>query len=223
MPDRATDRVMQALGYTFRDEALLRRALTHRSAGKEDNQRLEFLGDAVLQFIMSEKLYAAHPKEREGALTHRRALLVCEAAQSPIARTLGIGEALQMDRGEELTGGREKPSVLCDAMEAVLAAVYLDGGMEAAKAVVERCWPDEEDVSRPLQDATGALQDDLQKHGGETPNHETTPPSRPPHAPVFRAAVYRGGEYLAEGEGKTKKQAEQAAALAALKKLGGNQ
>ena len=218
MPDKATDRVMQALGYTFRDEALLRRALTHPSVGKEDNQRLEFLGDAVLQFIMSEKLYAAHPEEREGALTHRRALLVCEAAQSPIARKLGIGEALKMDRGEELTGGREKPSVLCDAMEAVLAAVYLDGGIEAAKGVVERCWPDEDEVSRPLQDAKGALQEELQKHGGETPTYEIVGQSGPPHAPMFRAAVYRGGEPLAEGEGKTKKAAEQAAALAALNK-----
>ena len=219
MPDKATNRVMRALGYTFRDEALLRRALTHPSAGKEDNQRLEFLGDAVLQFIMSEKLYAAHPEDREGALTHRRALLVCEAAQSPIAREAGIGEALRMDRGEELTGGREKPSVLCDAMEAVLAAVYLDGGMEAAKAVVERCWPDEDEVSRPLQDAKGALQEELQKNGGETPTYEIVGQSGPPHAPVFRAAVYRGGKLLAEGEGKTKKAAEQAAALAALKKV----
>ena len=220
MPDKATDRVMQALGYTFRDEALLRRALTHPSAGKEDNQRLEFLGDAVLQLIMSEKLYAAHPDEKEGALTHRRALLVCEAAQSPIARNLGIGEALRMDRGEELTGGRVKPSVLCDAMEAVLAAVYLDGGMEAAKGVIERCWPAEDEVSRPLQDAKGALQEELQKYGGETPTYEITGQSGPPHAPVFRAAVYRGGECLAEGAGKTKKQAEQAAALAALEKMG---
>jgi ribonuclease-3 len=210
---------MQALGYTFRDEALLRRALTHPSAGREDNQRLEFLGDAVLQFIMSEKLYAAHPDEREGALTHRRALLVCEAAQSPIARELGIGEALRMDRGEELTGGREKPSVLCDAMEAVLAAVYLDGGMEAAKGVVERCWPDEEKVSRPLQDAKGALQEALQKDGGDSPTYEIVGQSGPPHAPVFKAAVFWNGKQLAVGEGKTKKLAEQAAALSALEGL----
>ena len=147
--------LMQALGYRFRDEALLRRALTHPSVGKEDNQRLEFLGDAVLQYLMSDRLYRDHPMDREGALTHLRALLVCEAALSQVAARLGIGEALIMDHGEELTGGREKPSVLCDAMEAVLAAVYLDGGMEAAR-----------------------------------------------------------------GHGHTKKQAEQAAALAALKKLG---
>ena len=209
--------VMDALGYTFRDEALLRRALTHPSAGREDNQRLEFLGDAVLQYIMSDKLYRAHPEDREGALTHRRALLVCEAALGPVAKKLGLGEALKMDKGEELTGGRDKPSVLCDTMEAVLAAVYLDGGIEAARGVVERHWPPEDEVSRPLQDAKGALQEILQKDGGEAPAYEITGQTGPAHAPVFRAAVTWQGRKLAEGEGKTKKLAEQAAALEAIK------
>ncbi len=184
--------------------------------GKDDNQRLEFLGDAVLQYLMSDALYRAHPADREGALTHRRALLVCEAALSSIARKLGLGEALVMDKGEEQTGGREKPSVLCDTMEAVLAAVCRDGGMEAARGVVERCWPDEDEVERPLQDAKGALQEELQKDGGESPTYEITGQSGPPHAPVFRAAVSWNGTLLAEGEGKTKKAAEQAAALKAL-------
>ena len=212
-------KLMEALGYSFRDEALLRRALTHPSVGKNDNQRLEFLGDAVLQYLMSDALYREHPDEREGALTHRRALLVCEAALSPLAKKLGLGEALVMDRGEELTGGRDKPSVLCDTMEAVLAAVYLDGGMEAARGVVERCWPDEDEVERPLQDAKGALQEALQKDGGESPTYEITGQSGPPHNPVFEAAVYWNGKLLAKGQGKTKKQAEQAAALLALKQV----
>ena len=216
-----TKQVMEALGYTFRDEALLRRALTHPSLGRKDNQRLEFLGDAVLQLIMSEKLYAAHPDEREGSLTHRRQLMVCEAALSPIAQKLGLGEALEMDKGEELTGGRKKPSVLCDVMEAVLAAVYLDGGMDAARGVVERCWPPEEEISRPLQDAKGALQEELQKDGGEAPAYEITGRSGPPHAPQFHAVVTYRGKTLGEGEGKTKKQAEQAAAYAALSRIGG--
>ena len=212
---------MEALGYSFSDEELLQRALTHPSVGKGDNQRLEFLGDAVLQLIVSEQLYRAHPEEREGSLTHRRALLVCEAALSPIAQKLGIGQALIMDRGEELTGGREKSSVLCDAMEAVLAAVYLDGGMDAAREVVKRCWPEESRISRPLQDAKGQLQEALQKDGGDPPTYEITGQSGPPHAPSFRATVSRGGKVLASGEGKTKKQAEQAAALAALKRVNG--
>ena len=214
-------RIMEALGYTFRDEALLRRALTHPSVGRNDNQRLEFLGDAVLQYLMSDKLYRKHPEDREGALTHRRALLVCEAALSPIARSLGIGEALIMDKGEEQTGGREKPSVLCDAMEAVLAAVYLDGGMEAARGVVDRCWPGEEEVSRPMQDSKGRLQEILQKDGGETPVYRIIGSSGPDHAPMFEAAVYQGERLLGRGSGKTKKQAEQAAALQAIGRMKG--
>ena len=210
---------MEAMGYTFRDEALLRRALTHPSAGKKDNQRLEFLGDAVLQFLMSDRLFRAHPEDREGALTHRRALLVCEASLSQIAMRLGVGEALIMDRGEELTGGRTKPSVLCDAMEAVLAAVYLDGGLEAARSFMDRCWPSDEEVTRPMQDSKGLLQEALQKNGGETPVYRITGTSGPPHAPVFEAAVYRGEDLLGTGKGRTKKQAEQAAAVEALARL----
>ena len=213
------DQVMEALGYKFRDEALLRRALTHPSMGKNDNQRLEFLGDAVLQYLMSDALYQAHPDEREGALTHRRALLVCEAALSPIAKKLGLGEALIMDRGEEMTGGREKPSVLCDAMEAVLAAVYLDGGMEAARGVMERCWPSPEDVERPTQDSKGALQELMQRGGGDPPEYRITGQSGPAHDPRFEATVYRNGKPLATGIGHTKKHAEQEAAVRALEIL----
>lgn len=210
---------MKALGYEFRDPALLRRALTHPSMGKEDNQRLEFLGDAVLQYLMSDQLYAEYTEEREGALTHYRALLVCEAALSQVAQKLGIGEALIMDKGEELTGGREKPSVLCDAMEAVLAAVYLDGGLEAARGIITRCWPSPEEVHRPMQDSKGALQELLQKDGGETPTYEIIGRSGPDHSPSFEAAVSRYGKEIARGTGRTKKQAEQDAAVNALKKL----
>ena len=219
MQEQLFDELMKALGYTFRDPALLRRALTHPSMGKEDNQRLEFLGDAVLQYIMSDLLYAAHPEDREGALTHMRALLVCEAALSQVAARLGIGDALIMDRGEELTGGRVKPSVLCDAMEAVLAAVYLDGGMEEARGVVCRCWPSPEEVTRPMQDSKGALQELLQKDGGEAPTYVISGKTGPDHDPRFEAVVSRNGQELARGTGKTKKQAEQAAALNALNLL----
>lgn len=213
---------MNALGYTFRDKALLRRALTHPSMGKKDNQRLEFLGDAVLQYLMSDKLYREHPEDREGGLTHLRALLVCEAALSQVASRLGVGKALIMDKGEALTGGREKPSVLCDAMEAILAAVYLDGGMEAARGVMERCWPSPEEVSRPTQDSKGALQELLQKGGGEPPEYRITGQSGPPHDPRFEATVYKDGKPLAVGVGNTKKHAEQQAAVEALARLGQN-
>ncbi len=207
------------LGYRFQNRALLRQALTHPSMGKQDNQRLEFLGDAVLQYLMSDKLYRAYPDIREGELTHLRALLVCEAALSQVAAGLGVGEALIMDRGEDLTGGREKPSVLCDAMEAVLAAVYLDGGMEAARGVLNRCWPAPEEVQRPTQDSKSALQEFLQKNGGDPPEYRITGQSGPPHDPLFEATVFYNGEALAAGTGHTKKHAEQEAAVRALEKL----
>ncbi len=213
--------LMKTLGYRFKDPSLLQQALTHPSMGGQDNQRLEFLGDAVLQYLMSDILYATHPRCREGQLTHLRALLVCEAALSQVARNLHVGEALLMDRGEELTGGRDKPSVLCDAMEAILAAVYLDGGLDAARAIILRCWPKPEDVHRPMQDSKGALQEHLQKDGGDAPTYQIIAQDGPPHDRTFEAAVYRYGVELARGGGKTKKQAEQAAALAALEKLTG--
>ncbi len=212
--------LMNALGYQFKNQALLRQALTHPSMGRNDNQRLEFLGDAVLQYIMSDALYASHPDCQEGQLTHLRALLVCEAALSQVAAGLGIGKAMLMDKGEELTGGREKPSVLCDAMEAVLAAIYLDGGMEEARKLVLRCWPKPEDVHRPMQDSKGALQEYLQQDGGTTPVYETIGQSGPPHDRQFEASVSRDGRELGRGSGRTKKQAEQAAALDALRRLG---
>ena len=214
--------LMQALDYQFKDPALLRQALTHPSMGRKDNQRLEFLGDAVLQFVMSELLYQTHPESQEGQLTHQRALLVCEAALSQVARGLGVGEALLMDKGEEQTGGREKPSVLCDAMEAILAAVYLDGGMDVAREIVKRFWPKPEEVHRPMQDSKGALQEYLQQDGGEAPTYEIVAQDGPPHDRTFEAAVSRNGQELARGSGRTKKQAEQAAALKALRALKGD-
>ena len=213
--------LMNTLGYQFKNPSLLKRALTHPSMGGEDNQRLEFLGDAVLQYIMSDILYATHPKDREGSLTHLRALLVCEAALSQVARSLHVGEALIMDKGEALTGGRDKPSVLCDAMEAILAAAYLDGGLDAARGIIQRHWPRPEDVHRPMQDSKGALQEHLQKDGGDAPTYSILAQDGPPHDRTFEAAVYRYGVELARGVGKTKKQAEQAAALSALEKLTG--
>ena len=211
--------LMDALGYQFKDPALLAQALTHPSMGKNDNQRLEFLGDAVLQYIMSDLLYASHPESQEGNLTHLRALLVCEAALSQVARSLHVGEALRMDRGEKMTGGRDKPSVLCDAMEAILAAVYLDGGMEEARRIVRDFWPKPEEVHRPMQDSKGALQEHLQKDGGDAPNYAIIAQDGPPHDRVFQAAVYRYGVELGRGAGRSKKQAEQAAALDALNRL----
>ena len=128
-----------------------------------------------------------------------------------------------MDKGEALTGGRDKPSVLCDAMGAILAAAYLDGGLDAARGIIQRHWPRPEDVHRPMQDSKGALQEHLQKDGGDAPSYAILAQDGPPHDRTFEAAVYRYGVELARGTGRTKKQAEQAAALAALEKLTGKQ
>lgn len=213
------ERLIKALGYIFRDPTLLDRALTHPSVGPEDNQRLEFLGDAVLQYLMSDILYRQYPHEREGSLSHRRSQLVCEAALSQIARRLGLGQALVMDRGEELTGGRDKPSVLCDAMEALLAAICLDGGLDAARSLVLRSWPKPDEIALPMQDSKGRLQEFLQRDGSEAPVYEIVGRSGPDHDPSFEAAVFHRGTELARGTGHSKKQAEQAAALNALDRL----
>lgn len=210
---------MKRIGYTFSDPALLKTALTHPSHGGPDNQRLEFLGDAVLQYLMSERLYLAYPGEREGGLTHRRAKLVCEAALSGIARHIGLGACLKMDRGEELTGGRDKNSILADAVEALLAAVYLDGGVESARRLCLKLWPNLEELNALSEDHKGALQEYLQARGLPTPVYELIGMDGPPHERVFQAAVFSQNRPLASGVGKSKKQAEQEAAAAALAAL----
>lgn len=211
--------LMQRLSYTFQRPDLLVQALTHPSMGHHHNQRLEFLGDAVLQLIVSDMLYATHPSDQEGSLTHQRQLLVCETALSEVASKLGLGQYLIMDHGEELSGGREKSSVLCDTMEAVLAAVYLDGGMNEATRIVRRFWPRPEDVKMPMQDSKNVLQERLQAQGGDPPAYVITGQSGPAHSPMFHATVSRNGKILGTGSGKSKKEAEKAAALDALARL----
>lgn len=208
--------LMKAMGYTFKDEAKLLMALTHPSLGGEDNQRMEFLGDAVLQFLMSDKLYHKYPTMREGGLTHQRALLVCEAALSQVARKIDLGRYLRMDKGEAATHGREKPSILADAMEAVLAAVYLDGGIEAARQMMLRLWPREDEIKNEGQDGKSALQEYLQARGMTTPVYETIDLKGPPHDRTFTAQVLIDGKPMAQGQGKSKKAAEQQAAHQAL-------
>ena len=209
----------EILGYSFRDPGLLRLALTHPSVGARNNQRLEFLGDAILEYLISECLYAELPDAQEGELTRRRLQLVCEEAQSAIAREQGIGARLIMTHGEEHTGGREKPSVLCDAMEAILAAIYLDGGMDAVREVVERLWPRTVNTVLPLTGAKNELQEFLQARGEALPEYRLLGRTGPDHAPSFTVAVLHGGEILATASGTSKKLAEQEAALRALEKL----
>ncbi len=207
--------LMGSLSYHFKNEALLHRALTHPSAGGEDNQRLEFLGDAVLQYCMSRILYEKHASMSEGGLTHRRALLVCEAALAKVAGSIGLQAYLIMNKSQEQDGGRENPSILADAMEAVLAAVCLDGGLDEALALVKRLWPSEESVS-PALDAKSALQEWLQAKGLTAPSYELLETEGPPHNRTFTTQVNAQGLPPFCGKGKTKRQAEQQAAEKAL-------
>ena len=210
----------QALGYTFRDPALLERALTHPSTGKPDNQRLEFLGDAVLEFCASDMLYRKYEALREGELTARRAALVCEETLSTLARALRLGERLALGHGEELMAGRERASILADAMEAVIAAVYLDGGIEAAQRLVSRLFAEEEALrARRGADDKGALQAYTQARELGLPEYEIVAEEGPPHDRRYVACVRVAGEAAGEGRGATKKAAEQAAAREALERL----
>ncbi|MCE5342391.1 MAG: ribonuclease III [Eubacteriales bacterium] len=207
-----------ALQYHFHNGALLRLALTHPSAKEpNDNQRLEFLGDAVLEFVISDLLYHKYPQRQEGELTARRASLVCEETLCHLARELRLGESLRMGHGEESTAGREKPSILADAMEAVIAAVYLDGGAEEAHRLIERLFKDEEALSALRgQDDKGLLQAFTQARELGLPLYEVVEENGPAHDRHFLCEARVAGEAVARGEGVSKKAAEQAAARVAL-------
>lgn len=206
--------LQETIGYHFRDQKLLITALTHPSmTGEAHNQRLEFLGDAVLQLVMSERLYLAHPELMEGALSRLRARSVQESALHAAAARLGLGEHLRMGYGEESSGGRERASILADAMEALLGAVYLDGGLEAArKLALERLPEVPEDAAR---DYKTELQELLQK-SGSTPRYRIVGQHGPAHAQQFIAEVIWEDQCIGTGQGASKKAAEQEAARLAL-------
>ena len=215
----------QTIGHVFKDVKLLELALMHPSyalAHKcQDNQRLEFLGDAVLEICVSRVLYHRFPKLREGQLTRKRAALVCEANLARAAKRMNIGQYLMLARGEELVGGRENPSILADTMEAVIAAVYLDAGMDAAAKLVDLAMDGYNTPEKGDRDAKSALQEYLQSLGEETPTYEIIGQDGPPHARVFTARVLRAdGTQLGTGSGPRKQRAEDAAARMALAALG---
>ena len=219
------------LNYTFRDPALLSEALSHssyanehRSAGLNSNERLEFLGDSVLGFVTAEFLFVQHPDLPEGDLTRIRAALVCEESLHEVAQSLDLGRYLMLGRGEEQGGGRERPSILADATESVFAAVYLDGGMEAAGALIHRVLLDkerEEAVEERRRDYKTELQELVQRKSGSTLSYRMVGSNGPDHAKVFEAAALLNGEAYSTGTGHSKKEAEQSAARAALEKLKG--
>lgn len=221
--------LQQRLGYKFRNLALLRLALTHPSVAHEQgaplqtNQRLEFLGDSVLQLVLSHRLYEQFPAFGEGPLTKTRARLVNRRSLAVHGRALDLGPHLILGRGEELHGGRERPSALADAFEAVLGAIYLDGGVVAAVEFVHREFAPE--FAAPaaevpqIENPKGELQELLQARSPHAPQYQMVSITGPDHDRVFECTVHHEGAELARGRGKSKKEAESDAALQALEKL----
>jgi ribonuclease-3 len=216
------------LGYSFRDEGLLRLALTHPSVahekGKatEHNQRLEFLGDAVLQLALTRELYEKFPTYDEGPLTKARAKLVNRRTLAVHGRGLALGEYLILSRGEEANGGRERSSALADAYEAVIGAIFLDGGYEVAREFILREFASafsELGAIPLLENPKGELQELLQAKSPDAPKYHVVAATGPDHDRVFECTVQHGGVELARGSGKSKKAAESEAALNALNKL----
>ena len=194
----------------------------HRAGHLNSNERLEFLGDSVLGFVTAEFLFLQHPDLPEGDLTRIRAALVCEQSLYEVARKLDLGSYLKLGRGEEAGGGRERTSILADAMEAVFAAVYLDGGITAASALIHQCLLDaekEEAVEERRRDYKTALQELVQRQADQVLVYQVVGEQGPDHAKTFEAEVLLNGTPLGTGCGHSKKEAEQAAAKSALEAL----
>lgn len=227
------EQLQQTLGYRFKDAGLLVRALTHRSLVVElkpsdlnacDNEQLEFLGDAILGFLSSDDLIRLRPDAREGELSRLKSHLVSSSHLFEVALEIGLGKQLRLGRGEELSGGRTKRALLSDAMEAVIAAVYLDGGMEACRGVVERLIlrrldPTGEPLPLPPPDAKSRLQEYAQSRKLAMPKYVTIGERGPEHAKTFVVEARIGKMALQQAEGTSKKAASQRAAELALEVL----
>jgi len=217
------------LGYMFRDIQYLTKALTHSSNANEralqagDNEQLEFLGDSVLGFLVSDFLFRSHPRLTEGELSKLKGFFVSSANLVKYAERINLGEYLQLGRGEEKTGGRTKQTLLVDALEAIIGAIYLDGGLEEARRVVlnflEPQMEDVGDSDRQLRDFKSALQEELQAQYRGHADYVLRSEEGPDHQKIFTVEVLIDGEPVAEGLGLTKKAAEQAAARQALERV----
>jgi ribonuclease-3 len=227
MPDLAE--LQLRIGHRFCDEGLLRLALTHPSVAHEQNipsphnQRLEFLGDAILGAVLSQQLYEKFPGADEGLLTKSRAKLVNAVSLAAHGRALNLGAYLVLSRGEENSGGRARSSTLADAFEALLGAIFLDGGYDAARQfIMQEFAADYAELALPegIENPKGELQELLQARSPNAPVYQLISAEGPDHDRNFVCAVLHDGVELAQGAGKSKKAAESDAALAALKKLG---
>lgn len=216
----------EKLGYTFQNQKLLENALTHSSCANESrgrlqsNERLEFLGDSILGMVVADHLYRNHPDLPEGELTRTRAALVCEESLVEVAQELGLGEYLRLGKGEEAGGGRQRPSIRADAVEAVLAAVYLDGGIGSARKIIQKYILSREvaGLTKP-HDYKTALQELVQRESGQVLRYRLTGEEGPDHNKRFFVAVELNGNCVGSGTGRSKKEAEQMAAKAAIEAL----
>lgn len=216
----------QIIGYSFKDKELLKTALTHSSyanemqGGVKFNERLEFLGDSVLGMITAEYFFKIHPEMPEGQLTKLRAATVCEASLYQFAKSIKLGEFMYLGKGELNTGGRERPSILADAFESVIAAIYLDAGFEEAKKFVLGFISNAVVEDPVITDYKTALQEIVQKNHGEILEYYMAGESGPDHDKTFMVEVKLNSNVIGTGEGKSKKQAEQMAAKEALRLMG---
>ena len=217
----------QKINYTFKNKNLCTQALSHSSFTNEgktlhNNERLEFLGDSVLSVIVADHLFHKYKKLPEGELTKIRASLVCEKALCEFASRIDLGEYIRIGKGEERTGGRRRPSILADAFEAVLAAIYLDGGLEAARKHVLSFLPEtiNVEVATKMQDYKTWLQEVIQQNPEEKLEYISIADSGPDHDKTFEVEVHLNSNAIGTGTGKSKKQAEQNAAKEALSLMG---
>ena len=217
----------QRSGYVFRDKSLLFHAMVHSSyinehhmKREDNNERLEFLGDSILGMVVADHLYRSHPDLPEGDLTRTRAALVCEESLVQVARELGLGEYLRLGKGESSGGGRERPSIQADAVEAVLAAIYLDGGIGSARKFIQKYILSREiaGLTKPLDHKT-ALQELVQLESGQVLQYRLVGEEGPYHNKRFFVEVDLNGKSVGSGSGRSKKEAEQMAAQAAISTL----
>ena len=213
----------QKIQYTFRDRRLLRQALTHSSCANEqkinkteDYERLEFLGDAVLELISSDYIYREHPEMSEGRMTKYRSSIVCEPALAYCAREIGLDQHIMLGKGEEATGGRKRDSIISDVMEAVIGAIYLDSGMDEAKKFIHRFVLSDLEHKQLFYDAKTILQEEVQKANKETLHYELVREEGPEHDKTFVVEARIGDVRVGSGTGHSKKAAEQKAAYEAL-------
>lgn len=223
LTEQQIEELEKKIGYCFKEKSLLKQALTHSSFVNEqrinklpDYERLEFLGDAVLEFVTSSFLFRTYPNMKEGDMTRKRASLVCGSALAYCAKDLELGRYIRLGKGEEAAGGRGKETITSDVMEAIIGAVYLDGGVDEASAYIKRFILSDLEDKQLFYDSKTLLQEYIQKNGDATLYYEVVDERGPDHEKEFVVEVRVNGEMMGRGAGRTKKAAEQRAAYEAL-------